>query len=99
MDLKNKLKGLPTIYYFNLDNIIERREYMESQFDRWEIKDFKRISSTKYLASQVKTWKHLLNGDYTKYNHLLYSSKIQIEQTYFFHLLIQYFLGILFLHL
>lgn len=69
MNLKNKFKGLPTIYYFNLDNIIERREYMESQFDRWKIKDFKRISNTKYLASQVKTWKHLLNGDYTKYAH------------------------------
>ncbi len=60
MNLKNKLKGLPTIYYINLDNRTDRRDYMESQFDYWEIKDFKRISGTKYLASEFDSWKHFI---------------------------------------
>ena len=35
MDLDNKLKGMPHVYYFNLDNRTDRRQYMEKQFDRW----------------------------------------------------------------
>jgi hypothetical protein len=64
MDLKNKLKNLPTIYYVNLDNRIDRREYMETQFDFWGIKNFHRISATKYLASKIESWKDaFVNGD------------------------------------
>jgi hypothetical protein len=32
MDLNNKLKGIPHIYYLNLDNRVDRKEYMENQF-------------------------------------------------------------------
>ena len=32
-----KLKGLPPIYYLNLDEQPERKEYMEEQFKYWEI--------------------------------------------------------------
>lgn len=62
MDLKNKLKGLPTIYYTNLDNRTDRREYMESQFDYWGIKNYCRVSGTKYLASEYDNWKHLISN-------------------------------------
>ena len=40
-----KLKGLPPIYYINLDGQPERREYMEEQFKYWEIEDYTRISA------------------------------------------------------
>lgn len=59
MDLKNKLKNIPHVYYFNLDNRTDRREYMESQFDYWKI-NFTRISGTKFLASRKNEWKHLM---------------------------------------
>ena len=62
MDLKNKLDNLPSIYYVNLDNRIDRREYMENQFNFWNIKDFKRISASKYLASKFDDWKHLISN-------------------------------------
>jgi len=40
-----KLKGFGPVYYLNLDGQPERREYMESQFDYWEITDYTRISA------------------------------------------------------
>ena len=40
-----KLKGLPPIYYLNLDEQPERAEYMEGQFKYWEIEDYTRISA------------------------------------------------------
>jgi len=41
---KHKLKGLPPIYYTNLDRSPKRREYMEEQFEYWGIEDYTRIS-------------------------------------------------------
>jgi len=60
MNLQNKLKGLPTIYYINLDHRTDRREYMESQFDYWGIKDYHRVSATKYLSTEEYKWEHLV---------------------------------------
>jgi hypothetical protein len=62
MNLKNKLEGIPPIYYFNLDNRIDRRQYMEEQFYKWNIKDFTRVSSSKYLASKKEEWIDLIDG-------------------------------------
>lgn len=56
MDLANRLKNIPHIYYVNLDNRVDRRDYMEGQFDYWRVKNFTRISSSKYLASQSDEW-------------------------------------------
>lgn len=39
-----KLKGLPPIYWLNLDNDTHRREYMENQFAYWEIENHTRIA-------------------------------------------------------
>ena len=65
MDLDNKLKGMPHVYYFNLDNRKDRRMYMEKQFKRWDI-EHTRLSGTKYLGSQVNSWSHLII-DYENY--------------------------------
>jgi len=40
-----KLKNLPPVYYLNLDGQPERKEYMESQFDHWEVDNYERISA------------------------------------------------------
>ena len=59
----NILEEFPKVYYINLDNRTDRREYMESQFDYWGIKDYHRVSASKYLASDYESWKHLICGD------------------------------------
>lgn len=40
-----KLKGMPPIYYLNLDGQPERKQYMENQFKYWEIENYERISA------------------------------------------------------
>lgn len=40
----SKLKGIPHIYWINLDADDYRREYMEKQFKHWEIENHTRIS-------------------------------------------------------
>ena len=40
-----KLKGLPPIYYINLDGQPERKVYMEAQFKYWEIENYTRVSA------------------------------------------------------
>ena len=40
-----KLKNFGPIYYLNLDDQPERREYMENQFKYWEIENYTRISA------------------------------------------------------
>jgi len=39
-----KIKGLPAIYWLNLDADTHRREYMEEQFEYWQIENHTRIS-------------------------------------------------------
>lgn len=63
MNLDNKLYGLPTVYYLNLDNRVDRKNYMETQFNFWGIKNYERVSATKYLASRYDEWKHLLSNE------------------------------------
>ena len=40
-----KLRGLPPIYYINLDGQPERKIYMEAQFKFFEVGDYTGISS------------------------------------------------------
>ena len=40
-----KLKGIGSIYYLNLDEQPERRQYMEDQFKYWGIENYTRISA------------------------------------------------------
>lgn len=63
MNLSNKLNNLPHVYYMNLDNRIDRREYMESQFTRWGITNYTRVSGTRFLASEIEQWRHLVHGN------------------------------------
>ena len=40
-----KLKGIPPIYYLNLDGQEDRKIYMETQMKYWEIENYERISA------------------------------------------------------
>lgn len=40
-----KLQNFGPIYYINLDDHVERREFMESQFEYWGIENYTRISA------------------------------------------------------
>jgi len=52
-----KLKGIPHIYWLNLDADVARREYMETQFKYWEIENHTRIAG--YDARQDDVSEHL----------------------------------------
>ena len=66
MNLDEKMKGFPSVYYFNLDSDVERKEYMETQFRQYGIRNYQRVSGNKFLASKIKEWEYLLIGDYDK---------------------------------
>ena len=40
-----KLQNLPRILYINLDDHVDRKEYMEGQFDYWGIENYERIAA------------------------------------------------------
>lgn len=52
-----KLKGIPKIYWINLDSDTQRCEYMEKQFKYWEIDNHTRISG--YDAREDDVSEHL----------------------------------------
>ena len=58
----HKLKGLPPIYYINLDEQPERVIYMEAQFKYWEIENYTRISA--YDGRDGRDLGDILKGRY-----------------------------------
>lgn len=57
-----KLKGLPEIYYINLDDQPDRAKYMEDQFKYWEIERYTRISA--YDGRDDRDLGDILKGRY-----------------------------------
>ena len=57
-----KLKGLPHIYYLNLDEEPERMMYMEAQLKYWEIENYTRISA--YDGRDGRDLGDILKGRY-----------------------------------
>jgi hypothetical protein len=56
-----KLKNIPPIYYINLDDQQNRREYMEEQFKYWGITNYTRISAYDGRNSDLS---EILRGTY-----------------------------------
>ena len=56
-----KLKGLPPLYYINLDANSERDEYIKNHLDYWEVEDYTRISGN---DGRDKDLSHILTGKY-----------------------------------
>jgi len=61
MTLHPKLKGIPHIYYINLDYEVERKKYMEDQFKHWGIKKFTRVNASEFPRDDFNSWKHLVH--------------------------------------
>jgi hypothetical protein len=60
MNLNNKLKGLPDIHLLTLDERSDRQEYTETQYDHWGIKNYTKVSGSKYQAFNYDEWKDLV---------------------------------------
>ena len=58
-----KLKGLPPVYYFNLDNRPERKSHIENQFTKYGIEDYHRVNSSRYSSENYKDWKSKVTID------------------------------------
>lgn len=59
--MSDKLKGIPSIYYLNLDSELDRRKYMEKQFQKWNLNSVTRFSGSKYLVENYDEWKDILH--------------------------------------
>lgn len=60
MNLKNKLKGIPKIYYFNYDNSSHLDDHMDRNLSNLRVENYQRISASKYTKENVSEWKDLL---------------------------------------
>lgn len=60
MDLKYKLKNIPTIYYFNSDNNAHLDEHMDRSLSNLKVENYQRITTSKYTKDNVSEWKNLL---------------------------------------
>ena len=56
-----KLEGFPEVYYINLDDKTDRKEYMEGQFEYWGIEKYTRISACDGRESDLS---EILKGRY-----------------------------------
>jgi hypothetical protein len=73
IDLENKLRGFPHVYYFNLDQKTDRKKYMETQFDRWGI-EYTRMSSNIYSIWNYDDWTtNKVTGDKSDTDQRLYA--------------------------
>lgn len=59
--MSDKLSGIPSIYYLNLDSKLDRRRYMETQFQNWNLNNVTRFSGSKYLIENYDDWKNVLH--------------------------------------
>jgi hypothetical protein len=56
MTLHPKLVGIPHIYYINLEDRTDRKEFMENQFKNLGIKNYTRVNASEFLKNDISTW-------------------------------------------
>lgn len=56
MKLHPKLVGIPHIYYINLKDRIDRKEFMENQFKKLGIENYTRVNASEFLKNDISTW-------------------------------------------
>ena len=57
----DKLKGLPPIFYLNMDHRTERKAHLENEFSKWGITDYTRVSANRFHTSKISEWGHKLD--------------------------------------
>ena len=60
MNLHDKFAGVPTFYYFNSDTSAPLHKHMERNLINLKVKNYQRVSTSKYTNSNVNDWKDLL---------------------------------------
>lgn len=60
MDLINKLKGIPKVYYFNSDKNVHLNEHMDRNLSNVKVENYERVSLSTYTKENVKDWKSLI---------------------------------------
>ena len=68
-----KLENLPPIYYRNLQEMEERREYMEKQFKKYEIRKWRRWNGSIFGEENFPQWKKLVLDSQFKTQKRFYS--------------------------
>jgi hypothetical protein len=61
-NLKHKFKDIPHIFYLNLDQRKDRKEYIENQFKLLDIKNFTRVSADRFSVETFNSWKSLISN-------------------------------------
>jgi len=56
----DKLKNIPHIRYLNLDERLDRRDYLENQFKKYGISNYVRISANRYGPHNYEDWEKQL---------------------------------------
>ena len=56
MTLHPKLVGIPHIYYINLEDRTDRKEFMENQFKNLGIENYTRVNASEFLKNDISTW-------------------------------------------
>jgi hypothetical protein len=64
----NKLRGIPPIRYLNLDKRVDKKEYMENQFKKYNIKNYIRISADRYSPENYDIWSAKACHNFIKYS-------------------------------
>lgn len=61
--LRFKLKKIPHIFYLNLNQRIDKKDYVEKQFQLLEIKNFTRVSANRFSVDDFNSWRNKITGD------------------------------------
>ena len=62
MALKDKLKGLPRVYYFNNNKVLD--EHMDRSLSNLDVMDYS-CMRIKYTSENISEWKDLISFSYT----------------------------------
>ena len=63
MTLHPKLVGIPHIRYLNLDERVDKKDYLENEFKKYGISNYVRISANRYHSTKYNEWKKYLLVD------------------------------------
>ena len=58
--MMDKLKNIPHIRYLNLDERVDRRDYLENEFKKYGISNYVRISANRYGPHNYEDWEKQL---------------------------------------
>lgn len=61
--LRFKFKKIPHIFYLNLNQRVDKKDYIEKQFELLQIENFTRVSANRFSVNDFNSWKNKIIGD------------------------------------